>query len=225
MRPLIGITSDFRENRFRTKSAYVECVLAAGGLPVLLPHADGLLQEVLERLDAVVLTGGADIDVRPFGHTLHPQAEIMDARRQQSELALLAALEQRADLPVLGICLGMQLMGVQAGATLIQHLPDVVPGSECHQDDRLHAVECEFGNGPVTSFHHQALANGGSLKVSGHAPDGVIEAVRDPQRRFYWGVQWHPERTQDPRLGLGVIRALVEAAEQFRLKAKASAHR
>lgn len=216
MRVLIGITCDYLKPRFRLNRAYADCVLAAGGVPLLLPPAEEFFGECLDRLDGVLLTGGGDIDTRAFNVPLHAKADLMDPRRQCGELALLKALDQRPDMPVLGICLGMQLMGLHAGGSLIQHLPDVVPGSECHQADRLHGVKSEFGNGGVTSSHHQALAETGRLQATGHAPDGVIEAVRDSARRFYAGVQWHPERTTDRTMGLGVIRALVAAAEESR---------
>ncbi len=214
MRPLIGITCDYLKPRFRINRAYVDCVLEAGGLPVLLPHSGRDMKEVVERLDGVLITGGADMDTRPLGVPLHEKAITIDPRRQSGEFALLKALEQRPDLPVLGICLGMQLMGVHAGAVLLQHLLDTVPGAECHESDRQHSVRSEFGTGGVISAHHQGLADAGSMRVTGHAPDGVIEAIADPVRRFYVGVQWHPERTADPALGIGVIRALIVAAEK-----------
>lgn len=216
MRPLIGISADYEAPRFKSKRAYADMVFAAGGTPVILPHLDGMGPALLEHLHGVILSGGDDIDVRHFGEELHPEASCMAPERQQGEFALLAALEECPELPALGICLGMQLMGVFHGGKLIQHLPDVLAGAERHQKDGLHAVASEFGNGPVTSCHHQALANAGRLAASGHADDGVIESVRHPERAFYCGVQWHPERTLDPVLGLGVIRALVEAASRPR---------
>ncbi len=216
MRPLIGISADYEAPRFKSKRAYADMVLAAGGTPVILPHSEGMWPAALEHLHGVILSGGDDIDMRPFGEALHPAAECMEPERQQGELALLAALEEREDMPVLGICLGMQLMGVFHGAQLIQHLPDVLAGAERHQKDGIHAVESEFGSGHVTSCHHQALATPGRLLAQGHSDDGVIESVRHPGRAFYSGVQWHPERTADPALGLGVIRALVLAASRQR---------
>ena len=113
---------------------------------------------------------------------------------------------------MLGICLGMQLMGVHAGCKLIQHLDDDLRDAERHRGNRLHRVETELGAGEVASSHHQALADAGRLQIIGRSDDGVIEAVRDPSRPFAIGVQWHPERTLDPALGLGVIRRLVDAA-------------
>jgi putative glutamine amidotransferase len=105
-------------------------------------------------------------------------------------------------------------MGVHRGAQLIQHLGDTLPDADRHRQDRVHAVESELGNGPVASWHHQALGTSADLQVIGRSDDGVIEAVRDPSRPFFLGVQWHPERTPDPTMGDGVIRLFVDAARR-----------
>jgi putative glutamine amidotransferase len=136
----------------------------------------------------------------------------MDSARQEAEFALLRALDAVPAMPVLGICLGMQLMGVHRGAELIQHLGDSLPDADRHRNDSKHPVKSELGNGLVASFHHQALGSGADFRVIGRSDDGVIEAITDPARPFYVGVQWHPERTADPVMGLGVIRRLVDAA-------------
>ena len=117
-------------------------------------------------------------------------------------------------MPALGICLGMQYMGLAAGATLHQHLDEVLDDPEFHKGDHVHLVTGEIGSGRVTSWHHQALADAGTLVVVGRAEDGVIEAVSDPARRFWIGVQWHPERTDDPVLGRELVRSFVESARQ-----------
>jgi putative glutamine amidotransferase len=115
-------------------------------------------------------------------------------------------------VPVLGICLGMQLMGVHRGCRLIQHLHDEIADGERHRHDRIHAVESRLGNGPVASWHHQALGDAGPFELIGRSDDGVIEAIRDPGRPFYVGVQWHPERTPDRLMGDGIVQRLVEAS-------------
>jgi putative glutamine amidotransferase len=115
---------------------------------------------------------------------------------------------------VLGICLGMQMMGVHRGCPLIQHLADVLPDADRHREDRVHPVETKLGSGPVRSWHHQALAAADGFEILGHSDDGVIEAIRDPARKFYVGVQWHPERTDDATLGVGVVARLVEASRR-----------
>lgn len=215
--PLVGITADLAHDdrgrpRHQVRSTYVDAVLAAGGIPVLLPVCAASREPALDRLDAVVIIGGDDVDTRPFGIPLHPEARVMDPSRQAAELALLDALERRPEVPLLGVCLGMQLMGVHRGARLIQHLADVIADADRHRDDRVHAVRTELGAGPVASWHHQAIADAPGFEVIGHSDDGVIEAIRDPSRPFSVGVQWHPERTADEALGVGIFRRLVDAA-------------
>ena len=223
-RPTIGITADVARDakgrvRHQVAAAYVEAVVAAGGLPVVLPADDAIRTDLLRSVDGVLMTGGDDIDVRPFGIELHAQAQVMDPVRQSAEFALLRALDRAPRMPVLGICLGMQLMGVHRGARLVQHLGDELPDADRHRGDRVHAVESAVGRGPVASSHHQALADGGGLEVIGRSDDGVIEAVRDPARAFYVGVQWHPERTADHGMGVGIVRMLVDAARTGSLSA------
>jgi len=216
-RPLIGITADIARDdqgrpRQQVRSTYVDAVLQAGGVPVILPADAGARAEMLPLLHGVVIIGGDDVDTRPFGIPLHPKAQVMDSARQEADFALLRALDAVPAMPVLGICLGMQLMGVHRGAELIQHLGDTLPDADRHRNDSRHPVESELGSGLVASFHHQALGSAADFRVIGRSDDGVIEAIADPARPFYVGVQWHPERTADPVMGLGVIRRLVDAA-------------
>lgn len=216
-RPLIGIGADLARDeqsrpRHQVRATYVDAVVRAGGVPVILPASAEARCAALDRLDGVVIVGGDDIDTRPFGVPLHPMARVMDPERQSAELAMLAALDARPAMPVLGICLGMQLMGVHRGATLIQHLDDRIADAARHRDDRVHAVQTAVGSGPVASWHHQALADAPGFAEIGRSDDGVLEAIRDDGRPFYLGVQWHPERTADPTLGDGVFRLLVQAA-------------
>jgi putative glutamine amidotransferase len=217
--PRIGITADIALDaagnpRHQVRATYVDAVIAAGGVPVILPAVAKLRAELLDGLDGVLMTGGDDIDTRPLGVEIHPQAKCMHPDRQEAEFALLRALEERPNMPVLGICLGMQLMGVHGGCTLMQHMHDHLPDADRHGKDRRHPVVSELGSGAVASYHHQALADSANFAVVGRSDDGVIEAIRDTQRPFYVGVQWHPERTEDATMGLGVIRKLVDAARQ-----------
>ena len=216
-RPLIVITADFAEGYTRLRRTYTDMVAAAGGVPVVLPTTPGLRDAMLEQVDGVIVTGGDDIDVaRRSGIPLHAEAKCMDPERQDAEFALLDALAARPATPVLGICLGMQLMGVHRGATLIQHLGDVIADGERHRHDREHPVEAVAGSpiasGIVRSWHHQALADADGFEIVARSDDGVIEGIVYPARRFYLGVQWHPERTEARETGLAVIAALVDAA-------------
>ncbi|MCE9619515.1 MAG: gamma-glutamyl-gamma-aminobutyrate hydrolase family protein [Planctomycetes bacterium] len=218
-RPIIGISCNVREENGKTfyllHRAYVASVRDAGGIPFLIPADPDLAtaKETLDALDGVLFTGGDDIDVRPLGQALHPKAETMPALRQRSEFALLKALDQRPDLPVLGICLGMQLMGVHGGCPLIQHLHDVIKDGDRHVGNKVHAIAGSIGAGPVTSSHHQAIGAAGPFETLALSDDGVLEAIRMPDRAFYVGVQWHPERTEDKALGLGIVKMLVDAAK------------
>ncbi len=216
-RPRIGITADLVANekggtRQQLRSTYLDAVTRAGGLPIILPADPALRRELLACVDGVLITGGDDIDTRPFGIALHPKAEIMHADRQAAEFELLRALDDAPALPVLGICLGMQLMGFHRQCTLVQHLGDVIPDGDRHRYDNTHPVKSQLGEGAVASWHHQALGDADAFEVIGWSDDGLIEAIRDPDRPFYVGVQWHPERTQDPTMGAGIMRRFVDAA-------------
>ncbi|MCA9285368.1 MAG: type 1 glutamine amidotransferase, partial [Phycisphaerales bacterium] len=194
IRPCIGLTADAESDRYFSRRSYADAVAAAGGLPVILPPV-ACAAESVRRCDAIVLTGGDDPIMEAFGRPTHPQATTVDPARQAFELALLRALDADADKPVLGICLGMQMMALHAGGDLHQHLPETLPTHAEHWGRMHHAVRGSLGSGTVLSHHRQAVADAGRLAVVASAPDGVIEAVADAGRRFYLGVQWHPERT------------------------------
>lgn len=216
-RPLIGLTPSVDrvgdKLRIRVNAAYLDMLGEAGGAGVILTPDPALIADYVERLDGFLLTGGPDIDVSAFGGTLHPKAEVMERKRQDFDFGLLKALEAAPQRATLGICLGMQEMGVHAGCRLIQHIHDEIADGERHGGDRLHPVTSAFGDGPVRSYHHQALGDAGRFEVIAQSDDGVIEAIRDPRKPFYVGVQWHPERTENRTLGVEVMRRLVEAAK------------
>jgi putative glutamine amidotransferase len=215
-RPLIGLSADFVDGYARVRHTYLDMVEAAGGIPLILPPRAELCAAMLDRVDGVIMTGGSDIDVSKFGVPLHPKAECMAPERQDAEFALLKELDARPDKPVLGVCLGMQMMGFHRGNAMIQHLADVLPNADRHRNDAVHSVDASRGSplasGAVRSWHHQALAEANGFEIIARSDDGVIEAIIDPKRRFYIGVQWHPERTESDETGLDVMRALVDAA-------------
>jgi anthranilate synthase component 2/putative glutamine amidotransferase len=167
--PVIGITADLVDDggrlRHRLNDTYVQAVLRAGGTPLILPCIAGERARMLEAVDGVMMTGGDDIDTRPLGIALHAKAECMLPERQEAEFATLRWLDAHPDVPVLGICLGMQLMGVHRGCRLIQHLHDEIADGERHRHDRIHQVTSELGNGPVASWHHQALGDAGPYEL------------------------------------------------------------
>ncbi|GAA2671207.1 gamma-glutamyl-gamma-aminobutyrate hydrolase family protein [Actinoplanes palleronii] len=234
-RPMIGLTSYAQHVRFGRNDmmagmlpmTYVKAVHATGGRALLItPDDPGT--DVLECLDGIVFTGGGDVDPAHYGAVPHPETEV-DAVRDAAELMLMRAA-LAADLPVLGVCRGLQVMAVATGGALHQHLPDLIN----HDRHRAHAgtdplaasagdygrhdvvttpgsLACDLlgRRTSVNSFHHQAVADPGEFVATGWCPDDrVVEIIEHPGRGFALGVQWHPERTTDLR----VFAALVQAA-------------
>jgi putative glutamine amidotransferase len=208
---------------------YVEGVIGAGGVPLLVPpdpaYADDPA-DVLDGLHGLILVGGEDISPLTYGAEPHPTTDPPNVRRDRAELGLLRGALDR-DMPVLGICRGVQLLNILYGGDLVQHVADVT-------DPAPHRPQLgEFGRHDVTvsggqlrellgdrverihSHHHQALGTLGSgLVATGTADDGVVEAIEDPGRDFCVGVLWHPE--EEPTAGgAPLFRALVEHARAY----------
>jgi putative glutamine amidotransferase len=194
---------------YAIRENYCGVISAAGGLPLVLPHELALVPDYAALLDGLVVTGGAfDLDPTLYGDTERHGSVTTKARRSAFELALTKAFLE-LDRPLLGICGGQQLLNVALGGTLIQHIPDAVPDCLAHEQPNPrtepgHEVEVAAGTLlhrlggqtrlAVNSAHHQAArAVGPGVVISALAPDGVIEAIEDPSRRFCLGVQWHPE--------------------------------
>ncbi len=243
-KPVIGIAPDFNPGAARDggegeatvflRNRYVAAIEAAGGVPFILPVFSNraLGAALLDNLDGLMLTGsGPDIDPRRYGERKRFTFKVMSKERTESEFALVMAA-RKLDLPVLGICGGMQLMNVALGGTLVQDIGEQVAGAlphrkglateTCHpvtveRRSRLHAV---LGRGTVqvNSSHHQAVkAVPRGLAVSAVAPDGVIEALEDRSRRFFIGVQWHPEYLyRRHRVHRALFEAFVKAARATR---------
>jgi putative glutamine amidotransferase len=213
-------------------SAYVRSVLAAGGVPVMLSPLMGpsYAARALDGVDALVLTGGEDMDPAWYHTEPHPKANPPSRERDLFELALFAAARQR-ELPILGICRGIQVVNVALGGTLWQDLPSERPGEVDHypeaaRNERTHVVRLQAGSLSasalgeteirVNSFHHQAIRElAPKLVATGWTEDGLIEAVESaPGEPWLLAVQWHPEEmhaeTRNPDRGL--FRALVERA-------------
>jgi putative glutamine amidotransferase len=202
-------------------TAYTASVERAGGLPVVVPPVDGST-ELLELLDGLVFTGGSDLDPSLYGQRPHPQTIGVVRHRDRAELALMREALRR-DMPVLGICRGMQLLNVALGGDLHQHL-----GSETHKGPpgryTFHDVTVDAGTrlaevlgaGTRThSCHHQAPDRlGEGLRPAAHAEDGTVEAVEQPSARFAVGVLWHPE--EDEVRGAPLFRELVTQATTYR---------
>jgi len=215
--PIIGLTLD-REapggysrthGWYALRENYCDAVAEAGGLPILLPHEPDQAEDYLRLIDGLIVTGGAfDVDPALFGASTRHATVTLKERRTLFELAVTRGAVD-ADKPVLGICGGQQLLNVALGGSLIQHIPDEVPGALAHEQpnprtEAGHTVRVADGTLlrrvtgmaelPVNSAHHQAVKDlAPGLVVDAVAPDGVIEGIEDPRRRFVIGVQWHPE--------------------------------
>ena len=237
-RPVIGISGAREPVSFGIwtmpadfmPAAYAEAIQAAGGRAVVLPldpRDAEAPEEVLHGLDGLIIPGGNDLHPEHYGHDPHPAlgptVDLLDA----VQLALTRAAVA-ADLPLLGICRGMQVLNVATGGTLHQHLPELLDGSEEHRripgtlgPENEHQVHVEAGSlaaevigshlATTRSHHHQAVDQvGDGLVVTGVAPDGLVEAIESTTNTFCLGVQWHPEA--DPEAT--VIAALVDAARR-----------
>jgi len=236
--PRIGVSGVVRawdgNERTGVNAAYLRSVLAAGGVPIILSPVLGpaYAMRALDGVDGLLLTGGEDIHPAWYGAEPSPHLYPPNRERDLFELALFAAARQR-ELPILGICRGIQLVNVGLGGTLFQDLPSERPGPVAHdpgsaRDARSHAIRLQEGTRAaralgattlsVNSFHHQAVDRlAGGLVASGWSADGLIEAAESPPGApWLLAVQWHPEEMHaDARAPeRGLFRALVEAAEE-----------
>ena len=234
-RPIIGITLDAEPPGgyskfpwYAVRENYCDRVADAGGVPVLLAHQPDRVEGYLELIDALIITGGAfDVDPAMFGAAnRHESVTTLKDRRTRFELAVTGrAIE--SDMPVLGICGGQQLLNVVLGGTLVQHIPDEIANALAHEqpnprdepghtvaitpDTLLHRIT-GVETMSVNSAHHQAVDKpGAGAIVDAVAPDGVIEGIEMPDRRFCLGVQWHPEFAIDPG-DSRIFAALIDAA-------------
>jgi len=235
---MIGLTPD-REDAgaygysqfpwYVLRENYATSIVNAGGLPVTLPLDPTLVPDILDRIDGLVLTGGAfDIDPTLFGDTVcHERVTVKPFRTDFEIFITKEALE--IDLPIFGICGGGQLLNVALGGTLIQHIPDEIPDSLAHEqpnprNEPGHEIDIVarsklydiVGTNKmvVNSAHHQAIKEPApDLVVNARAPDGVIEGVEDKERRFCIGVQWHPE-FEITEGDSSILKAFIKAATE-----------
>lgn len=238
-RPIVGITADYHTPKAgvpfaRVNGGYFDAILAAGGLPLILPP---MRKENFPELDAyldmvagVVITGGLDLDPRKNGQPLTSAVQPMAARREESERYLLNKVVERK-LPVLGVGVGMQLINVHFGGSLFLHLPIDNPKALPHFDPtggpHRHMVNVEPGTNlediygatelRVNSTHHQGVDKVGKrLRVAARSPDGVVEAVETTDDTWFCiGVQWHPEADTASALDRQIFDCLVQAAGRY----------
>lgn len=232
-RPRIGLTTspaDGTTSRVeRVGRGYLDAVAAAGGLPtVLATLSPDLAAEALAGVDALLLTGGGDVDPVRYGAAAEPETGGVDAARDAWELALIDQARQQG-VPILAICRGAQVLNVAFGGTLVQHLPT---RTDAEHDDldraghEVHAIEVAEGSHLRTilgtgelqanTIHHQSVDEvGAGLVVCGVADDGVVEAIESPTSPIV-GVQWHPELLADRDPHRALFAWIVDQAQQPR---------
>lgn len=215
---------------------YPSSIARAGGIPIVLPPLSPIDGTLLDRLDALVVSGGPDIDPGLYGRRPHPQLGPIDPETDGCEVETLRRADDRG-LPILAICRGMQLLNVARGGTLWQDLPSERPSSIAHRQSVLgtqatHEVaverdsllagvvgvaDAETPTLAVNSFHHQAVCGlGDHLRITARAPDGVVEAVEATDRPFVLGVQWHAESLGADPGHAALFSSLVDAARAER---------
>jgi len=234
--PVIGITTTRTQHKNEYPNAaqsekYIEAVLLAGGLPVLIPNLlpPSDLEALRARLDGILLTGGSDVDPALFNGAPHPEIYGIYPQRDATEIALVQRAAQTGQ-PFMGICRGIQVVNVALGGTLYTHIADQLQGALRHdwypdipRDYLAHPVTVQPGSLleritasselKTNSLHHQGLRQiAPTLRPIAWAPDGLVEAVELPGHPFALGVQWHPEwLVQYPPM-LELFKALVSAA-------------
>ncbi|MBI2758188.1 MAG: gamma-glutamyl-gamma-aminobutyrate hydrolase family protein [Chloroflexi bacterium] len=235
MQPIIGITTNEGKNvhGYPTSylmQSYIKAIMQAGGVPVLIPSliAESGWDALYARLDGLLFSGGGDISLDLFAGDAHPRIDEVDPLRDAVEMNLIRAAASGGK-PFLGICRGCQLVNVGLGGTLYTHLPDQFPGALDHsypgnmRTVLVHEVKIEEGTHiaeilgepivKVNSLHHQGLKDiASSLRVTGHAPDGLVEAIELTDHPFGIAVQWHPEWLTDQQSTRNLFRKFVEAA-------------
>lgn len=224
--PWIGVTSTIEDGELRCPVAYIKAVREAGGVPVIIPvmRDTDLQAEYLNRLDGLVLIGGADVPAAAYGEKPHATLHEMPEARWEWERRLVR-LWLQSEKPLLGVCLGAQLTNVVTGGTLIQDIPSQVGDEVSHRQSGgvRHAVTIRPGSRlreilgadrlSVYSSHHQAVRTvGKGLEVVARSDDGVVEALEMPGDRWILLLQWHPEQMDRPHRE-AVYGALVEACE------------
>jgi putative glutamine amidotransferase len=238
-KPVIAVNTDYRSAKHDSPAfayvaaGYFDAVLQAGGLPMLLPpyEAEEDVEQLLDRIDGVMLIGGADLDPRRDGWMLHPTVRLQDPRRETFDRMLVRQVAERR-MPVFGIGAGMQLLNVSQGGNLMLHIPDDMPNALPHKDpldpEHRHTLQLTpgtimdrvYGDGElrVNSMHHMAVDDvAPGFEVTARCPDGVIEAIESTMPDWFaFGTQFHPEASTASALDMRIFEEFIAGVEQFR---------
>lgn len=243
VKPVIGISptpsnATFDHGSFRRytlSDTYTDAILAAGGVPIVLPLDTDVIDDLLESLDGIIFSGGGDIDPKYWGDSPIPEADEHDPDRDAFELQAIPKVLEK-DMPMLGICRGIQTINVALGGSLYQDLPTEVEDAQQHRqhkegklrDERSHDVEIEPGTNilrdisgasrlTVNSFHHQAIKSVSQrARTIARSDDGIVEGIDIPEMTFGLAVQWHPEMlAADYDDQAAIFRAFVGAASAY----------
>ncbi len=238
-KPLIGLNADFRASKqdvpafTYVASGYYDAILSVGGIPLILPpyESDNDIEEALERLDGVLLIGGADLDPRRDGWMLHTMARLQDTRRESFDRALVRKVAERR-MPVLGIGAGMQLLNVSQGGNLMLHIPEDRPTALPHNDplDKAHrhtlelapgsVMERVYGDGElrVNSMHHMAVDEvAPGFEITAWCPDGITEAIESRMPDWFaLGTQFHPEAETASALDIRIFEEFLAGVAEYR---------
>lgn len=205
-KPIIGITTDIKNGNFEIEEKYAHAIANAGGIPVLIPSMPenpSLIKDTVDRIDGLLLPGSRDMDPKYYNQAPHPKLRPMSLERTEMEFAVLDNALKR-EIPVLGICGGMQLLNVAFGGDLYQDIYAFLPDAIPHEKGVLHEVTIDkdsmlfeiiqTSSVSVKSYHHQAVDNvGKGLRKSAQTSDSIIEAVESTKGNYVIGIQWHPE--------------------------------
>src|ERR1051325_4891608 len=232
-RPWIGVPT-----RYHEKSEYIgqirhylDAILWAGGLPLMIPTTDDreVVREYVDRVHGVLLPGSpTDVDPKHYGTVPHPKLGKIYPEREITDFTILESVEKK-DLPMMGICFGIQSLNVYRGGSLVQDIPALLQKPAVHDaddgkpparhmvriaEDSLIGRLAGRSDVEVNSYHHQSIENvGRNLRAVAYAPDGVVEAVEDTTGRFIVGVQWHPERGwEDDPFSKSLFTAFIDQA-------------